>query len=360
MRHISAHDIEAIALGASVYGTGGGGDPYVGKLIARNLMQRHGDVALIDIDALADDALVVSVALVGAPAVAIEKFPSTQQMVNALGAMEKFLNRRATAVMCAEAGGINSTIPFAVASQTGLPLLDADLMGRAFPEIQMTLATLHGIAATPMALSDDKGNSVVMQTTTNLYTERFARSLANDMGGGACVALYPMTGAQARVATIPGSLSMLQRAGDVLLRARRDNDDPVARLIELIGGKPLFTGKVTDVQRVTAGGWTRGTASLSAFDDALGARCQVRFQNEFLLAEIDERAVATTPDLIALLDVETGEPVTTELLRYGLRVTLVVFPCDPQWRTPEGIALAGPRYFGYDADYLPMSLEERR
>ena len=360
MRTITANDIQAIALGASVYGTGGGGDPYIGKLIAMNLMQRHGDVRLIDVDALDDDALVVSVALVGAPAVAIEKFPSTQQFIDALTAMEKYCNQRVTAVMCAEAGGLNSTIPFAVACQTGLPLLDADLMGRAFPEIQMTIATLHGIAATPMALADDKGNSVVLQTTTNRFTERFVRSLATDMGGAACTALYPMTAAQARVATIPGSLSMLERAGRVLIEARRANDDPVARLVELIGATRLFTGKVVDVERVTAGGWTRGTATLSSFDDATGARCEVRFQNEFLLAEIDGRAVATTPDLIALLDVETGEPVTTELLRYGLRVTLVVFPCDPQWRTPEGIALAGPRYFGYDVDYLQRSHEETR
>jgi len=173
MRSITAEDIESIALGASVYGTGGGGDPYIGKLIAMNMMRRHGPVRLVELDALDDDALVVPVALVGAPTVAIEKFPSTPQFVGALAAIETYMGKRASAVMCAEAGGLNSTIPFAVASQAGLPLVDGDLMGRAFPEIQMTLATLHGIKATPMALCDDKGNSVVMQTVTNQYTERF-------------------------------------------------------------------------------------------------------------------------------------------------------------------------------------------
>jgi DUF917 family protein len=354
MRSVTAEDIEAIALGASVYGTGGGGDPYIGKLIAMNAMRRHGPVQMIDVAGLADDALVVPVALVGAPTVAIEKFPSTRQFVGALEAIEKYLGKRATAVMCAEAGGLNSTIPFAVASQVGLPLVDGDLMGRAFPEIQMTLATLHGINATPMALCDDKGNSVVMQTVTNRYTERFVRSLASEMGGSACTVLYPMQGADAKRAVIPGSLSMLQRAGETLIAARRDKSDPVAKLIALLGATRLFEGKVVDVQRVTEGGWNRGTATLAGFRSDAAERCQVRFQNEFLMVEVDGAPAATTPDLIAMLDLETGEPVTAELLRYGLRVVMIAFPCDPQWRTAGGVALAGPRYFGYDVDYVPV------
>ena len=354
MRNIDAEHMEAIALGASVYGTGGGGDPYIGRLIAANMMGRRGPVQLIDVESLADDALVLPVALVGAPTVAIEKFPSTHQFVGVLEAVEKYLGKRATAVMCAEAGGLNSTIPFAVASEAGLPLLDGDLMGRAFPEIQMTLATLHGIKATPMALCDDKGNIAVMDTVTNEYTERFVRSLANDMGGSACVVLYPMTGAQAKLTTIAGSISMLQRAGDALMAARRNKRDPVACLIELLRARRLFDGKVVDVQRVTAGGWNRGTATIAGFHGESERHCHVRFQNEFLMAEVDGSPVASTPDLIAMLDVETGEPITAELLRYGLRATLIAFPCHPQWRTARGIELVGPRHFGYNVDYSPI------
>ena len=256
--------------------------------------------------------------------------------------------------MCAEAGGLNSTIPFAVASQAGLPLVDGDLMGRAFPEIQMTLATLQGLKATPMALCDEKGNAVVMDTVTNQYTERFVRSLATDMGGSACTVLYPMTGAQARQVVIAGSLTMLQKAGDTLAAARRDKRDPVAALLRLLDARRLFDGKVVDVQRTTAGGWNRGTATLAGFQGAADRRCTLRFQNEFLIAEVDGAPVATTPDLIAVLDAETGEPVTAELMRYGLRVTLIGFPCEPAWRTPAGLALAGPRYFGYDIEYRPV------
>ena len=71
-------------------------------------------------------------------------------------------------------------------------------MGRAYPEIQMVTFTMHGIAATPMVLTDDKGNRVLLETIDNRWTERLARTATVDMGGSALVALYPMSGAAAK------------------------------------------------------------------------------------------------------------------------------------------------------------------
>ena len=44
-------------------------------------------------------------------------------------------------------------------------------------------------------------------------------------------------------------------------------------------------------------------------------------------------------------------------LKYGKRVLVVGLKCFERWRTEEGLALVGPRYFGLDTDYIP--LEER-
>ena len=76
-----------------------------------------------------------------------------------------------------------------------------------------------------------------------------------------------------------------------------------------------------------------------------------------LVARADGDVLASVPDLIMVLDAETGEPTTTEDMRYGFRVAVLGAPCDPRWRTEAGIALVGPRYFGYDFDFIPV--EER-
>jgi DUF917 family protein len=105
-----------------------------------------------------------------------------------------------------------------------------------------------------------------------------------------------------------------------------------------------------DVERRTTGGFARGQATLEGT-----GTLELSFQNEHLLARRDGEIVATTPDLICVLDTDSGEPVTTEAMRYGLRVTVIAAPCDPRWTSPGGLELAGPRYFGYDCDYLPLA-----
>ena len=97
--------------------------------------------------------------MMGAPTVMTEKLPQGEEIVIALRKLEKFMGRKVDGLLCGEAGGINSTTPFVAAAATGLPLIDGDGMGRAFPELQMTTFGMYGVSATPMALGDDKGNS---------------------------------------------------------------------------------------------------------------------------------------------------------------------------------------------------------
>ncbi len=221
IRMIDAADLEDIAIGGAILGTGGGGDPYIGKLMAQGAIRRHGKVRLVDVDSFADDALIAPVCMMGAPTVMTEKLPQGDEIVVALRKLEKVLGRPVDAVLCGEAGGLNSTTPFVAAAATGLPLIDGDGMGRAFPELQMTTFGMHGVSATPMALSDDKGNSVVLETISNQWTERLARSCTVDMGGSALLAFYPMTGAQAKASVGAGHAQPMRRSGADLARGAR-------------------------------------------------------------------------------------------------------------------------------------------
>jgi hypothetical protein len=292
--------------------------------------------------------------MAGAPTVLLEKLGDVDTIVKALRNLERLLGRRASALMSAEVGGLNSTIPFSAASATGLPLVDADTMGRAFPEIQMTLATLAGVSACPIAMTDEKGNAVVVDAIDNHWAERFVRSALTDMGGAAFLALMPMSGAQMRRATVQGSISQAWRTGLAWLDARAQHRDPIAELRRVTGGFHLFSGKITDVQRTLAGGFCRGHAQLVGLDVCAGRSARLHFQNEFLLAEADGVVLSSTPDLIVTVDLETGEPITAEQARYGLRVAVLGIPCVADWRTPAALDLVGPRRFGYALDYRPL------
>lgn len=356
MRLMYPENLEDLAVGAAVLGTGGGGDPYIGKLMAIQAIQKYGPVHLISPEELDDEALVVPSAMMGAPTVTVEKIPSGQEIIHAFEALQTYLGNKIDATVSIEVGGLNSTMPFGVAAQMGIPLVDADGMGRAFPELQMVTCTLHGVSATPMALADEKGNSSILNTIDNLWTETLARSLTIDMGAAAMMAIYSMSGKQLKLAMIPHTMTLAETLGRAIREARAAHSDPVQAVLGLTRGFEIFRGKVGDVVRRTVAGFARGEATLHGIETYSGSDLILRFQNEHLVAIQDGEIVVSVPDLITVLDIETGESITTEGLRYGFRVVVLGLPCTPMWRTPEGLALVGPRYFGYDIEYVPVEV----
>jgi uncharacterized protein len=354
MRQITAEQLEDIALGAAVLGTGGGGDPYVGKLMAQQAVRRNGPVKLVDPDEIGDDDLIIPSAMMGAPTVMLEKTPRGTEIVTAFEAIQAFLGRPAAATMSCEAGGLNSTTPFVVAAEMGIPLVDADMMGRAYPEIQMCTPTMYGVTATPMAIADEKGNSAILNTISNRWTETFARTVTVDMGCSAMIALYPMSGKKVKEACVLRTITKIEEIGRTIREAHRRHEDPIEAVRLVTSGFVVWRGKIADVARRTETGFARGEAAIAGLGEYEGRTLRIAFQNEYLIARTEDETLVTTPDLITILDAETGEPITTETLRYGFRVVVLGMPCDVRWRTEAGLALVGPGYFGYDVPYVPV------
>lgn len=358
MRKIGIPEIEDIATGAALLGAGGGGDPYVGKLVAIGAVQECGPVTLLEPEEVPDDALVVPIAMMGAPTVLAEKGIGGTEYKKLFDMVSKFFGQKIYAFMPIEAGGVNSMLPIAAAARLGMPMVDVDGMGRAFPELQMVTFTIGGMKATPMALVDEKGNSCIFETITNKWTEELARAVTMSCGASCSVSLYPMSGKQMKEFGVHGIVSRSEQLGRAI-RTIKDCGDktPEEHFLEMSEGFKLFKGKITDVLRETRAGFNFGKVVLEGIGECKGHSAYVEFQNENLTATVDGEILATTPDLISLVDTETFLPVTTDALKYGKRVMVVGLKCFHLWRTEKGIELVGPRYFGVDTDYIP--LEER-
>lgn len=355
MEQIEESDVFSIARGAAILGAGGGGDPWLGALMAQEAIKRFGPVRLVSPDALDDDDFVLPVAVMGAPTVIVEKAPSGNEFENAFAAMTRVQGKAVTHVGCLEVGGLNSMTPIVSAAYTGLPLVNGDGMGRAFPELQMVLFTVEGISCSPMAMADEKGNTILLDTIDNDWAERIARVATVELGCSATIALYPLTGRQARTAMIPHTLSLAYELGRLVENAREANEDPVAAVVDRMGGRVLGRGTTVDVQRRTVDGFAKGTAVIEGTDEFVGHSIELQFQNEHLVAMVDGVVAASVPDLICVFDVDTGEPVTTEAMRFGFRVAVAALPVNERWHHPDALALVGPRRFGYDHDYVPVT-----
>ena len=340
---LAVEDLCDLALGAALLGTGGGGDPHIGRLLATRAIEQFGMPEIIEPDDLDDDATVLPVAMLGAPTVLIEKGACGDDVDLAVQRMEECLRRKADALMPIEIGGVNSMLPIMAAARRGLPLVNADGMGRAFPEVQMVSFTAAGVPCTPLVAVDEHLNSVVIQTSSPKRAEDIVRVASVEMGANVVVSCYPLTGRQVRDFAVHGSLTLALEIGRSITRGRR-HGDPVGYLVEYLReafrfgpSKRIFDGKVVDLRRETRGGFSMGHCELVG---PQGGVLVVTFRNEHLAARENGHLRAIVPDLICTVDTETAEPLPVESLKYGQRVTVVGLssaPADAHAGVVEGL-----------------------
>ncbi len=356
LTEVTDADLDAIEIGAAILGTGGGGNPYIGKLRCREELKKGNIIKVIPLDELPDDALVVSLGGIGAPVVGIEKIEEGEECLRALRAVEREVGKTVDALISVEIGGANSMEPMLTAAQAGLPVVDGDGMGRAFPEMQMCTWSIYGHREAPAAMADEKGSIVVIRDTPDdVWLERIARSVVVTMGAAAGLASQPMRGEFVKRAAIPGTITQALKLGRAVLDAQANNVDPVQTVIDQENGKLLMTAKIVDLERHLKGGFAVGHLSLEGFDDFHGDTGRIDLQNEFLVFRRNDVVEACVPDLVVVLDSDTGLPITTEMLRYGQRVAVIGLPAHPLMRSPEALKVVGPAAFGYDdITFTPM------
>ena len=158
-------------------------------------------------------------------------------------------------------------------------------MGRAYPEIDLTTLTLYGIDASPFALADEHGNSVVIRGVSNRWVERIARATVVEFGAICAGMGFPMTGAAAAARRrSSGRWTYAEEIGAAIREARASHGDAIADVVRITNGYVLFEGKITDVRGARMHGWSVGEAEMEGTESFSGSAMTVSFQNENLVA----------------------------------------------------------------------------
>lgn len=345
---LSEDDIDALEIGAGILGTGGGGNPYLGKLRARQALREGHRMEIIPLSALDDDAKVVPLGGIGAPVVGVERIKEGREGLRALRALEDHLGFKADAIACEEIGGANSMEPLIIGALAGLPVVDADGMGRAFPEMQMTTYSIYGHRSTPSAMADPHGNIVIFDNAvTELFHERMARACMVSQGGSSTLALAPVTGAFLKHYAVPDSYTKAINLGRLVLDARLRKQDVAEAICAAESGRVVFSGKIVDLRREIAGGFVRGEVMIEGLDIHADQHASIHVQNEFLIFRREGKVEVIVPDLIVVLDADDGTAISTDMLRYGQRIAVLALPAHPLLRTQEALDVIGPKGFGF-------------
>jgi uncharacterized protein len=321
-----------------VLAAGAGGDLELALLTALLAVEELGPVPVVALDDLPDDALVVPCGLVGAPQLAVERIPGGDEGRTLIRALEALHGARAGALMCLEAAGPNGLLVVMWAARAGVPLLDADGAGRAFPGLQQRAMHVAGVPAAPAVLTDGRDNVLAIHAAEDDSAARLARSIAAGLGGLCSAAAYAMSARRARGAVVAGTLSRAVALGEAI--DGHESRVQAEAVAEALGGRVLLEGRVTDVQR--------GSATIDGTGRDAGRELRLELQSGFLVALEDGEVTAAVPDLIAVLAADAGTPIATEALRRGDPVAALAAPAHDVWRTERGLSVAGPRAFGYD------------
>ena len=351
--------LKDLATGAAFLATGGGGDPYLSLLCAQQSIKQYQAAELISIDDLADDAVIVAVGSVGAPTTSLELLPSIDDPVIAIKAFEQHLGIKVDAVVSFEIGGANSLIPIVAAAASSIPVIDGDGMGRALPEVQMMTYSIAGVSPTPSIAVDYAGNAVVFDNVTVLEYEEQIREFAMQRGGMVTTVEFCMSAAVLRKCIVPNTVTLAIAIGEVLRVERGNALQMIERLRVIFENTAygdmvtLFTGTVTDVATSVIGGYDIGFATLrSDRNDEMDVKVDIK--NEYLTVWLGEKLLASVPDLITFLDTETGQPINSERLAFGQRVTIVGIGCPPHFRTSKALEVVGPECFGFNFIFTPI------
>lgn len=364
MKLTTQQQVEDFVRGCTFFATGGGGLPANGRKSLMDELEAGREIGWVDVADIPDDAVSVCPFLMGSIAphneATIREMASYgmtaetsvnlegDRMAKAIEALQAYTGKKFDVVVPIELAGANTAAAMAAAAKLGMVTVDGDYTGRAIPEIVQITYNYNGHCLTPVASIDEWGNECIIKTAINPRTVEHLGKLISVAGYGlAGQAGMALDGKATCETVIPGTLSECYAAGKLLRESREAGRDFVQALLEAFGGWELGRGVITAKEDSDEGGYYWGAVTVDCGSDEL----KYWFKNENHVVWKNGEPYVTSPDIIAAIDLETGEPVPNPLSHTGQKIALVALPCKPQ---QENAALLMPRYFGFDIDHVPL------
>lgn len=364
-RILSEQDLVDILVGSCIQSTRNC-DPSKSIKDIRQALARGKEFRLLSTDNFPDDGMVVAVQGLGGGGAweyVIERtdrqgLPTIEDpRRRVVELLSDHLGKEFTALVRSEAAGATATA-LLLAADMGIPTLDAGITGRAVPEVQQSIPWINGIASIPTAIVTRWGDEIIIRNAVDEYrVEDIGRAIAVASGGSAIITMAPMSGAQLDRGVIPGNLSEALLYGRTVREAREAGEDPIDALVAVAGGYKLFEGIVTRSDDRGDRGFNWVEAEFRGVNEFEGNSYRIYVKNENIVGWLNGEVDAVSPDYIYNLDPKTGEStlgVGIGGYAVGEEVVIVGVPAPPQWRSPKGVELMGPRHFGFDFDWKPI------
>jgi hypothetical protein len=350
--------LDDILVGCSYLGCGGGGSLADGRARLAVDVQAQLSFSLLDVAGVGDDEWVASPYGLGSLAlptdVQQQQFAGLTRVADPVEAsfrmLSRHLQRAFVAAVAGELGPWSTAAALSTAARCGIPLLDADRVGRAAPEATQDSVLAAGLSNLPIAAVTCFGDEIILEKVARgARSEDLLRALSVASLGDLGVTDAALSGRTVREsgALIAGTITHAEALGRAVRSAKAGARSPLNALLEAGGGERMFEGRVIECSWKDEAGFLIGEVHLDGEGSFAGHRYRVHFKNENIIAWRDEAVSVLPPELISIVDAISGEAVANPEFVTGARVAVLRFPAPSIWHTAQGLRLFGPAHFGY-------------
>jgi DUF917 family protein len=365
---LKASDIEPLLEGLAILGTGGGGSPKLGRAILENEFKMKREISIVDPNDISDDAFVVSGGIMGSVSFLdridtgklICQWEEKFELMDAIKAMSGYMRKEISHVVPFEVGGLNTPVILSLAARMGISTIDGDSLGRSAPETQMASFLGHGISLVPMPLVDMYGNTIIVtEQEKATFADEIGRWMVTKGGGMGANSHYPMSGSELKGSVIPNTITKALHIGHLLINARNEGKDQISAVINGLEGFKLFRGKVIKLEGEDKGGFYITNVLFDGTGVYEGVKAKLVIKNETMALWIDGKLKSIFPDLVCMLDVNSGSGILSTDIEEGKEIVLVGQRCHERLRVglknPEVAEVFGGSRYGHpEISFIPM------
>jgi len=363
-RKLTKQDLYDILYGCTILGTGGGGDLKKGIALIDKALEAGKEFELVSLDELPDDALIACPYMCGSISPLTEEEEKNyadlprineEPALQSFKVLEEYMGKKFHGAISTELGGSNTAVAFYVAAMAGIYIVDADPAGRSVPELQHSTFYINNIPITPMAVSNEFGDVVIIKDVVNDFrAEAIARSMAIVSKNSVGITDHVVSAGRLKKAVIPGAITHALKIGKAFRKARENNSDLASEVAKAGNGYVLFRGKVKDFSWEDRDGFTIGETFIEGEGDFADSEYRIWYKNENIIGWRNGKIDVTVPDLICIISGDKKEPVTNPNFEIGMKVDVIGLPGPKEWRTKKGLEVFGPKHFGFDIEYDPI------
>lgn len=361
-------DGEDIIAGTLFLGTGGGGSAEIGYKLIEDALKEGLTLSWVDVDEIPDDAMTCTPFGMGSIAPitpkTLEEIEKTGAkdvygelaMVEAVKELGKYFGKTIGAIVPAEPGAANLPAPLVVGARLGIPVVDGDYAGRCIPDEMQGTPFINGKNSWPATSVDKWGNACVLTHVQNGYLfERIGKMLAVAAFGNTAMAGTPLPANEMKQILVRGTLTLCLEIGRAIRAAKQQGADLVEAALQVVGGWRLFEGVISAKEWEDRDGYMFGVNTIQGTGQFAGHTFKAWFKNENHVSWLDDKVYVCSPDLVSLVDPQSGLGISNSKTKEGDRVVAVGMKGLEVFRTAYGLDHAsGPRYFGFDLEYTPI------